>query len=90
MLKISMMITFDRINWEYLYQLLMAFSFLATWISLVQQWFMIPKFYVSFSFFRALKGFFTFKRGLHQGDHFSLLLFILSEEVSSRGIKKLL
>lgn len=51
---------------------------------------MIHKFSVSFSFFRALKGFFTSRRGLQQGDHLSLLLFILSEEVSSRVIKKLL
>ncbi|KAL0315476.1 UNVERIFIED_CONTAM: hypothetical protein Sradi_5425800 [Sesamum radiatum] len=78
---------YDRISWEFLYQVLWQKGFPQCWISLVAN-------AVSHCWFSVLvngehAGFFHLIRGIRQGDPLSQGLFVLAVDYLSQGLDRL-
>lgn len=81
-LKIDMEKAYDRIEWNFLLEVLRCFGFSNTWIQLIRQCIST----VSFSLLLngSTLGLFRPHRGIRQEDPISPFLFILCSEVLSR------
>lgn len=86
-LKLDMMKAFDRVSWEYLELLLRKFGFSDFFIRLIINHLSATR--VSVLINGQPSSSFRLFRGVKQGDPLSPLLFILSSEGFSRGMKSL-
>ncbi|KAL0462195.1 UNVERIFIED_CONTAM: hypothetical protein Slati_0107100 [Sesamum latifolium] len=87
MFKLDMAKAYDRVSWEFLYQVLRQKGFPKRWINLVAD-------VVSNCWFSVLvngehAGFFHSTRGLRQEDSLSPELFVLAADYFSRGLDRL-
>ncbi|XP_074559236.1 uncharacterized protein LOC141815220 [Curcuma longa] len=86
-LKLDMAKAYDRVQWDFLFQVMRAFGFSDLVIDILRR--CIADCWFSVRINGQLSGFFHSKRGIRQGDPISPLLFIIAAEFFSRGLDKL-
>ena len=87
-LNLDMEKAYDRLDWGFLHEVLRKFEFSENWLHLIKQCVEENSFSVLVD--GVSTPFFKSSRGLRQGDPISPSLFVLAEEVLSRGISSLL
>lgn len=87
-IKLDMGKAYDRLEWDFLFQVLLRFGFHPGWVNYIRAMFTNCWFSVLYN--GGVHGFFKSTRGLRQGDPLASSLFILAQEVLSRGLTTLL
>ena len=85
-LKIDMEKAYDRLEWNFLLNVLKCFGFPSMWIQWVMQCVTTPSFFILIN--GSPYGFFRLERGICQGNPLSPFLFILAVEVLARLINR--
>lgn len=70
---------YDRLEWDFLFQVLLRFGFHPGWVNYIRAMFTNCWFSVLYN--GGAHGFFKSTRGLRQGDPLAPSLFILAQEV---------
>lgn len=76
---------YDRLEWDFIFAVLARFH--SSWINYIRV--MFTECWFSILMNGQVHGFFQSSRGLRQGDPLATSLFLLAEEVLSRGLCKL-
>lgn len=86
-LSLDMEKAFDKIEWSFLIRVLYRFGFGKDWIDIIKACVMNNSFSLLMN--GVSSEFFKSTRGVRQGDPLSSALFIIAEEVLSKGLKGL-
>ena len=85
-LKIDMEKAYERLEWNFLLNVLKCFGLPSMWIQWVIQCVTTPSFPILIN--DSPYGFFRPRRGIHHGDYLSPFLFVLATEVLARLINR--
>ncbi|KAL6536656.1 hypothetical protein OROMI_026237 [Orobanche minor] len=86
-IKLDMEKAYDRINWNFIFQVMTRFGFSAAWVNFIKS--CISNCWFSILVNSQSAGFFKSDRGIRQGDPLSPLIFAIAADYFSRSIDKM-
>ncbi|KAL6580791.1 hypothetical protein OROMI_006714 [Orobanche minor] len=86
-IKLDMEKSYDRINWNFIFQVMTRFGFSVAWVNFIKS--CISNCWFSILVNGQSAGFFKSDRGIRQGDPLSPLIFAIAADYFSRSIDKM-
>ncbi|KAL6572341.1 hypothetical protein OROMI_013299 [Orobanche minor] len=86
-IKLDMEKAYDRINWNFIFQVMTRFGFSVVWVNFIKS--CISNCWFSILVNGQSSGFFKSDRGIRQGDPLSPLIFAIAADYFSRSIDKM-
>ncbi|KAL6558442.1 hypothetical protein OROMI_018792 [Orobanche minor] len=86
-IKLDMEKAYDRINWNFIFQVMTRFDFSVAWVNFIKS--CISNCWFSILVNGQSAGFFKSDRGIRQGDPLSPLIFAIAADYFSRSIDKM-
>ncbi|KAL6570158.1 hypothetical protein OROMI_014672 [Orobanche minor] len=86
-IKLDMEKAYDRINWNFIFQVMTRFGFSAAWVNFIKS--CVSNCWFSILVNGQSAGFFKSDRGIRQGDPLSPLIFAIAADYFSRSIDKM-